>query len=104
MNRIKQKFINTINYIKFSYFLSKDKIFGSKSPELILRVIKKFIALEYPNYPDVKYLGRSIKNSYDLLAALINSYLITKSETTLNQILEVLKEEFIKRTEKDGRE
>ena len=103
MNRIKQKFTNTINFIKFSYFLSKGKIFGSKSPEQILRVIKKFIALEYPKYPDVQYLGRSVKDSSNLLSSLIDSYLETKSEVTLNQILEVLKEEFIQRVEKHGR-
>ena len=103
MDKIKKSLINILNFIKFSYFLSKGKIFGSKSPEIILRVIKEFISLEYPNYPDHIYLGRDIKGSTRLLSCLITSYLVTKSEVTLNQILEVLKEEFIQRVEKHGR-
>ena len=103
MDKIKKSLKNIINFIKFSYFLSKEKVFGSKSPELILRVIKKFIALDYPNYPKSSYLGRTLENSSKLLSSLIDSYFNTKSEVTLNQILEVLKEEFIQRVEKHGR-
>ena len=43
-----------------------------------------------------------IKSS-ELLQVLIDSYLETKSEVTLDQLLEVLKEEFIKREENNGR-
>ena len=103
MNRIKQSLKNFYNFIIFSYFIAKEKIFGSKSPGLILQIIKKFISLEYPNYPESYYLGRDMKKSSDLLGALIDSYTETKSETTLNQILEVLKEEFIQRVENHGR-
>ena len=101
MNRIKsikKTFISIRNWILFSCSLFKG-IFGGNSPELILKVIMNFVALETPYYKNIVYLGRSTKQSSELLQVLITSYLETKSEVTLNQVLEVLKEEFIKREE-----
>lgn len=103
MNRIKQSLKNLINYIKFFYFLSKGKIIGDKNPEVILRAIKIFISLESPRYPNTFYFGRDMIKSSELLQVLIDSYLETKSEVTLDQLLEVLKEEFIRREENNGR-
>ena len=103
MNRIKKKFIGIINCIKFFYFLFKYGAFEGDSPNFILKVIQKFITLESPYYPNTIYLGRSITKSSELLGALIDSYFDTKSEITLNQILEVLKDDFIQRVEKNGR-
>ena len=93
-----------INYAKFAYFLCKG-IFGSNSPEVILKVIQKFVALEAPFYSNRIKMGRSMNKSIELLSALITSYLETKSNVTLEQIMEVLKEEFLKRENKNhGRE
>ena len=101
--KLKRRVVSFINYIKFIYFLSKG-IFGNDSPDTILKVIKKFLALEAPYYPQTILLSRSTSKSAELLGFLISSYLRTKSEITLNQIIEVLKEEFIKRdTKKNGR-
>ena len=97
----KRLVISIINYTKFMYFLCKG-IFGSNSPEVILKMIKKFVTLEAPFYPNTFVMNRSIYKSTELLCALIDSYLATKSEVTLEQILAVLKEEFIKR-EQNGR-
>lgn len=101
MNRItsiKRTFISIRNWILFSCSLRKE-IFGANSPELILKVIMNLVALETPYYKNVIYCRRSVEKSKELLQALITSYLETKSEVTLNQILEVLKEEFIRREE-----
>ena len=78
------------------YFLGQG-IFGSSSPNVILKLLCKFIALEAPFYSDKMVMGRSTKKSVQLLNALTTSYLETKSETTLDQILEVLKAEFLRR-------
>ena len=47
-------------------------------------------------------MGRSVKRSAELLNVLTTSYIETKSETTLDQILEVLKREFIQRENKQN--
>ena len=101
MNRItsiKRFFISIRSWILFSCSLIKEK-FGANSPELILKVIMNLVALEAPYYKNIIYCGRTTLKSTELLQALIASYLETKSEVTLNQILEVLKEEFIRREE-----
>ena len=103
MNRIKQSLINLINYIKLIHSFSKWEVIGGKNPEIILRAIKILISLESPRYPNTLYFGRDMKKSSELLQVLIDSYFETKSEVTLNQLLEVLKEEFIKREENNGR-
>lgn len=100
--KIKRRVFSLINYTKFIYFLCKG-IFMSDSEIEILRVVQKFVSLQYPFYSKNIVMGRKIGRSYELLNALINSYIKTKSETTLNQIMVVLKEEFIKRSENNGR-
>lgn len=96
---LKRRVLSIVNYIKFTYFLSKG-IFGSTSPEVILKVICKFVALEAPFYSDKVVMGRSVRKSIGLLSTLIASYIETKSEITLNQIIEVLKREFLQRENK----
>ena len=99
MNRIKsikKALVAIHNWILFSCSLVKG-IFGGNSPELILKVIMNFVVLEAPYYKNIMYLGRNMNQSSELLQALIASYFETKSEVTLDQILAVLKEEFIRR-------
>lgn len=103
MDKIKQSFITIKNYIKFFYLLFKGNMIGGNSPEIILYVAQAFLTLESPRYPNTYYMGRSIVKSSELFQSLTESYLKTKSEVTLNQLLEVLKEEFIKREENSGR-
>lgn len=94
--KFKRRVLSILNYTKFMYFLGQG-IFGSSSPNVILKLLCKFIALEAPFYSNKMVMGRSTKKSVQLLNALTTSYLETKSETTLDQILEVLKAEFLRR-------
>ena len=95
----KRRVISVLNYIKFIYFLSRG-IFGSNSPEVILKIICKFVALEAPFYSTKVVMGRSMSKSTELLSTLVASYIETKSEVTLDQITEVLKREFLQRENK----
>ena len=95
MNKVRKFVVGILNWFAFSYAITG--MFGGKTPETLLIMIAKFINLESPLYPDSKYIGRNVKKSNDLLQALINSYIKTKSEVTLDQIFEVLKKEFIER-------
>jgi hypothetical protein len=97
---LKRRIISVMNYTKFIYFLSKG-IFGSSSPDVILKLICKFVALEAPFYSNKIIMGRSAQKSIELLSVLVPSYIKTKSETTLDQILEVLKREFLQRENKN---
>ena len=97
---LKRRVISLINYTKFIYFLSKG-IFGSSSPDVILKLICKFVALEAPFYSNKIIMGRNTKKSIELLSVLVPSYIETKSEITLDQILEVLKREFLQRENKN---
>lgn len=99
MDKIKKSLHNLISYCKFLYLLLKNQGIGNESPAIVLKVIKIFIAIEGLRYPDTIYFNRRISDSAELFCALVDSYLETKSEVTLNQLLEVLKEEFIKREE-----
>ena len=97
--RIKRRAISLLNYTKFIYFLSKG-IFGRTTPDVLLRLICKFVTLEAPFYSQKIVMGRSVNKSIELLNTLVTSYLKTKSEVTLDQILEVLKREFLQRENK----
>lgn len=102
MNKIKKSTLGVFNWLRFSLSLIKG-IFGGNSPELVLKVIELFVALEAPLYKDTLYLGRSTTKSAKLLQSLVESYFKTKSEVTLNQIMTVLKEEIIEREQNNGR-
>lgn len=102
MNTFKRKVISTFNWLKFSLFVRKK--FGKNSSESILEVVKLFIELELPLYKNTMYLGRDIKTSADLFKSLVDSYIKTKSEVTLNQVITVLKDEIIEREKEHGRQ
>ena len=101
MREIKKILNSILNWFIFSWTLFQ-WVFKERPPEFVLMVIKKYIALESPYYPSTMYWGRTVQKSAELLGALTDSYLETKSEVTLDQILEVLKKEFIER-DKNGR-
>ena len=96
--KFKRRVLSIFNYAKFVHFLCQG-VFGSKSSSAILKVLCKFVELEAPFYSTKVVMGRSINKSIQLLNALVASYIETKSETTLDQILEVLKTEFLLRSE-----
>lgn len=102
MNKVKKSIVGIFNWLRFSLSLTKG-IFGGNSPELVLKVIELFVTLEAPLYKDTLYLGRDVLTTAKLLKTLVESYLETKSEVTLNQIMTVLKEEIIEREQNNGR-
>ena len=102
IERAKSKIKSTLNLIKFIYFIQRAKLFSSTSPEVILPLIGKFLELQWPFYTQRVVFNRTPEKSSKLLQALIGTYLDSKSNVTLDQILTVLKEEFIKR-ENNGR-
>ena len=101
MNKTKRAIMQVFNWLKFVVF--SIKVFRGSSPELILKIIATFVVLESPLYKDTLYFNRSMTDSAFLLKSLIESYLETKSEVTLNQIMTVLKEEIIEREQRNGR-
>lgn len=95
MKKIKRAFTSTLNWFKLVWFLPE--VLGKDSPSIVLILIRKFINLEGAYFDADIYLGRSIQKSINLLNSLVEYYEKTKSEITLNQIMTVLKEEFIER-------
>ena len=83
-------------------YLYTDRIFHNGDPKDVLKVISKFTEKAWAEYPDKTVMGRTPCQSTDLLGVLVKNYYETGSSVVLNQILEVLKNEFIER-EKNGR-
>ena len=99
--RVRRLFHSCINYIKITYFLAKIIFKSYPVPKDILKLISEYIRIECPFYECTKIVkSRDVQKSSMLLSNLINSYVETSSEVTLNQILDVLKEEFLKRGNK----
>lgn len=97
-----KRVINFIRLMNFSYYLYKRDIFLKGDPKLVLRVLEHFTYWAFREYDNTKVMNRSTEESVALFSVLIDSYFETGSSTTLSQILEVLKNEFIER-EKNGR-
>ena len=87
---------NFVKLLKFMFYLYRTRTFCENASVSILKVIQKFIELKQEEFSNVA-LNRTSEQSYRLLSVLTNEYIETKSETTLNQLLEVLKVEFIRR-------
>lgn len=94
--KLKERILSLLNYFKIIWRLRKI-LFKDKETMDILKMIKLFIEIEAPLYKKSIIMGRSIKKSSELLGVLIDSYYESKSEIILNQIMTILKEEFIKR-------
>ena len=88
---------NCYRFWKFIWEVCKSKVFTYKKSEDVLEVISLLLNTEHKYYNSKKIMNRNNIESYKLLEVLIKKYKETKSEVILNQILEVLKEEFIKR-------
>ena len=92
-----ENLIAFIESLKFLKELNKLKVFKTNNTEDILRVISTFIMIKVSHYPNTVKMSRDIIGSTALLLALIDLYLEGHSEKHLEQLLEVLKNEFIKR-------
>lgn len=86
----------------FSKYLYDNRVFHNGNPEDVLKVLSTFTELAWDEYPDSVVMNRTPVQSAALLGVLIKYYYETHSSSTLSQILEVLKNEFIER-EKNGR-
>lgn len=95
------KICNIIKLLRFSFYLYYQNLFRDGDPQLVLRVIQGYINLESQNYKNSVVYGRTVGTSVKLLSTLIDEYFENKSDKTLDQILEVLKVEFIKRNVKN---
>ena len=83
-------------------YLYTDRVFHNGNPKDVLKVISKFTENAWAEYPEKTVMGRTPVQSAALLGVLVKKYYETGSNTHLNQILEVLKNEFIER-ENNGR-
>lgn len=83
-------------------YIYTDRILHNGNPKDVLKVIGKFTEKAWAEYPDKVIMGRTPSQSAALLGTLIDKYYETGSNIHLNQILEVLKNEFIERG-KNGR-
>lgn len=92
-----ENLIAFVRSIQFLTTLNKLRVFQRRNPEDVLRVLRIFICLEAPYYRDTVKMNRNMAASVNLLSVLINTYLRRHSDTHLEQLLEVLKNEFIKR-------
>lgn len=89
---MKKLIYNMYRLIKFYFKLSKVGAFETRSPLGLLLVIREFILSESKVYDsNARVMFRTPEQNAQLLACLIDTYLNTKSKTTLEQILEVLK-------------
>lgn len=81
----------------FGSYLYTSRILHNGKPEDILKALQKFVELAWTEYPEKVVMNRTTIQSATLLGILIKQYYKTGSNTVLEQILEVLKNEFIKR-------
>ena len=89
---MKKLIYNMYRLIKFYFKLSKIRAFDTHSPLSLLLVIKEFVLSESNVYDsNMKIMYRTPIQNAQLLANLIDTYMKTKSKTTLEQIFEVLK-------------
>lgn len=86
----------------FGTYLYHNRVFHNGDPKDVLKVLQKFIEKAWSEYPDTVVMNRTTVQSAALLGVLIDQYYKTGSNITLEQILEVLKNEFIER-KKNGR-
>ena len=89
--------LDLIRSLQFVWTLNKKHVFKNKNTEDILKVINTFTLSEVSTYPNKVKMGRDITSSTALLSVLIDLYLENHSEVHLEQLLEVLKNEFIRR-------
>ena len=94
--------INLDRLLNFSYYLYKNDIFRKGDPKLILKVIQEFTFWSFREYSDKRVMNRDACQSAALLGVLINKWFEDQSKTTLDQIMQVLRIEFIER-ESNGR-
>ena len=90
--------VSIIKLVSFNCKLLKGNTLCKAAPESILKVIEIYIDTMFKKSRSEKLtMNRTLSQSALLLQALIKKWLSDGSDITLNQILEVLRNEFIKR-------
>ena len=90
-------FGNFIKFIKLVNELRKKNVINLSSQFGFLDTVESFVTVKGTGQTKDLILSRTFESSANLLSCLIGKYKLTKSEVTLNQIMEVIKEEIIKR-------
>ena len=84
--------------LKFVLYLNSIRAFNNNNPTTILRVAQRFIELAAPTYSDKSFLmGRTLEQSSILFNALADKWFRDKSSNSMEQLLEVLRNEFLGR-------
>ena len=90
-------FGNFIKFIKLINEIRKKDVLSSSSQFGFLDMVDSYTTVKGTGQTRDLILSRTFESSANLLSCLIGKYKLTKSEVTLNQIMEVIKEEIIKR-------
>ena len=93
--------VNLYKLLIFIKYIHQERIIGSGYTKDILKVIGKLVELEENNYPNHRVMGRSIEESVKLFNVLSNKYLMSGSKIILEQLMQVLRVEFIERDKWD---
>ena len=92
---------DTIKTIRLAWFVQTNNLFSSDRFDNLFKLIQQYLELQKGNVKNTVKSGRDVHRSFNLLKNLICVYEATENIVTLNQILEVLKVEFVKREDKD---
>jgi hypothetical protein len=90
-------YIDFIKLVKFINRVRQRKVFDKNNKFSFLDVADAYASIKSSNEDLKLVMNRTYEGTSKLLSCLISRYKLTKSETILNQILEVIKEEIIKR-------
>lgn len=98
---ILRSIVNLYKLLIFVKYVHQERIIGSGYTKDILKVVGKLVELEENNYPNHRVMGRSIEESVKLFNVLSNKYLMSGSKIILEQLMQVLRVEFIERDKWD---
>lgn len=90
-------YIDFIKLIKFINQIRTGRVFDRENKFGFLNAIDAYAKVKSEGTNSSLVMNRTYEGSSKLLSCLISRYKLTKSETILNQIMEVIKEEIIKR-------
>ena len=89
-------YIDFIKLVKFINKIRQGKVFHDNKFGF-LDTIDAYASIQSEKADNTLVMSRTYEGSSKLLSCLISRYKLTKSETILSQIMEVIKEEIIKR-------
>lgn len=94
---IERNIIHTLRAWSFCYFIIHNKVFGRGSPIWILKILQLFLSFECSEYSDKIIMNRTKYESAALFSSLVNEYEKNKSQVVLNQLVSILKTDFLER-------